>query len=222
MESSPRARGCLIPDRIDKNKNGVFPACAGVFLLASVGPSFAKSLPRVRGGVSKVALVRCFLVVSSPRARGCFHNRNDFKTDSGVFPACAGVFLCGEWAGAIEDGLPRVRGGVSTLVNQTIDIHESSPRARGCFHNRCLHVNIRIVFPACAGVFLPISIEKTHSTGLPRVRGGVSTRVYTPDGYGMSSPRARGCSEGILEEQDRDNVFPACAGVFLCISFLLP
>jgi len=53
---------------------------------------------------------------SSPHTRGCF-----FKVmapDSGklVFPAYAGVFLLMLTAEVSDEGLPRIRGGVSDVI----------------------------------------------------------------------------------------------------------
>ena len=70
------------------------------------------------------------------------------------------------------------------------------------------------VFPACAGVFLPVARKGTRQRGLPRMRGGVSDAVSPLEEDITSSPHARGCFPLGLYDMPSSYVFPACAGVF--------
>ena len=68
---SPRARGCSSLGTFRENNLGVFPACAGMFLLAVLFLSKLNSFPRVRGDVPVGGLVLIQAEQFSPRARGC-------------------------------------------------------------------------------------------------------------------------------------------------------
>ena len=72
---------------------------------------------------------------SSPRKRGCFHQRKRRPVDVGVFPAQAGVFLFILTAVYAAAGLPRASGGVSKAVEEQMENYQSSPRKRGCFQS---------------------------------------------------------------------------------------
>ena len=59
---------------------------------------------------------------------------------------------------------------------------ESSPRAWGCFQRLAVTGDSEKVFPTCVGVF-PLSIEKgLILSGLPHVRGGVSSSSDVKEG----------------------------------------
>jgi hypothetical protein len=114
--------------------------------------------------------------VSSPRTRGCFSSRVNVPSSSGVFPAHAGVFLAvcpfKEW----KNSLPRARGGVSIQWVQGKLQVKSSPRTRGCFQITMYTGIDSKVFPAHAGVFLYLHYQENGGDGLPRARGGVSSK----------------------------------------------
>ena len=90
-----------------------------------------------------------------------------------------------------------------------------SPRARGCSqHDLCAFLPSP-VFPACAGMFLPILTWFAPLAGFPRVRGDVPGKTYLFSLKGAFSPRARGCSPVQAGRPFALRVFPACAGMFL-------
>ena len=172
------------------------------------------SLPRIRGGVSVGVQSGGRADVSSPHTRGCFSVLRSLNYSSCVFPAYAGVFLMGFGNYDIDEGLPRIRGGVS-LASQVYErAKQSSPHTRGCFSLGILRHRRHVVFPAYAGVF-PISAPRSSSTtGLPRIRGGVSGSLVTVMGRNMSSPHTRGCFFRVAMKMIIKLVFPAYAGVF--------
>ena len=112
-ESSPHARGCFSVQAPRRRSGRVFPACAGVFLLGLVCRPPLCSLPRMRGGVSRLYDRLYQRNGSSPHARGCFSSSQGIIMYAYVFPACAGVFPVAGDAQRGGKGLPRMRGGVS-------------------------------------------------------------------------------------------------------------
>ena len=111
-----------------------------------------------------------------------------------VFPASAGVFLCGRASCPTGWCLPRLGGGVSVVVVSRNGRLKSSPPRRGCFRHAHLEVGRLWVFPASAGVFLVELVEIGFLF--------------------KSSPPRRGCFVGAHLGNCRDAVFPASAGVF--------
>ena len=132
--SSPHARGCFRWPGMPSEVGRVFPACAGVFPTDQYPDLPYNRLPRMRGGVSRQDPYRKKSSESSPHARGCFSGLLDDLITRQVFPACAGVFLTGLMPCGSPESLPRMRGGVSDLVEGVGRSIESSPHARGCFY----------------------------------------------------------------------------------------
>ena len=131
--SSPRSRGCFWLKGNEPSGDRVFPAFAGVFLGIRATAAISSSLPRVRGGVSFLRLCLSADSLSSPRSRGCFRHGPRPLQAHLVFPAFAGVFPTETYKRSCSVGLPRVRGGVSAIVDVFAKNSLSSPRSRGCF-----------------------------------------------------------------------------------------
>ncbi len=113
LGSSPRAWGCFRRPPVARRLRGVFPTRVGVFPQPRRRTSPRRSLPHARGGVSVHPSMLNFLDRSSPRAWGCFYDKE--------------VHL-----GAVT-GLPHARGGVSVYVANANGPSAASPRAWGCF-----------------------------------------------------------------------------------------
>ena len=86
---------------------------------------------------------------------------------------------------------------------------------RGCFRVGPLRPDLRLVFPAHAGVFPQSRDNEVGQYGLPRACGGVSLNAAAAPLGRSSSPRMRGCFRRLRRRVPRDQVFPAHAGVFL-------
>ena len=195
--------------------SSVFPAYAGVFPSKCGYKTFAKRLPRIRGGVSARKAPSVPHEGSSPHTRGCFLSKPGNKKARLVFPAYAGVFLPHFFFSTCCDSLPRIRGGVSPAsAGHGLNL-QSSPHTRGCFSHAEPRPRAPSVFPAYAGVFLKQIAGVLGIPGLPRIRGGVSYVRALADRIGKSSPHTRGCFLTTDSAISRLSVFPAYAGVFL-------
>ena len=73
--SSPHTRGCFSASAVPFQRQRVFPAYAGVFLLPQSFYFNGSSLPRIRGGVSVYECECDYLMTSSPHTRGCFYRQ---------------------------------------------------------------------------------------------------------------------------------------------------
>ena len=215
MAFSPRARGCSVFYTRNVRNTNVFPACAGMFPNATAKKLFKRRFPRVRGDVPRVTSMPWGWVSFSPRARGCSRWPTHRRLFLQVFPACAGMFPVTTAAMAAHGSFPRVRGDVPVLFSTTKNPPRFSPRARGCSLSPPPPWQRTAVFPACAGMFpFYFPLPKTHP-GFPRVRGDVPSTANNCSGCPWFSPRARGCSPATLRLDPPNNVFPACAGMFL-------
>ena len=191
--SSPRAWGCFSCVPYLRCLSAVFPTCVGVFLRSGLILGPEKSLPHVRGGVSKKSFEKLLTKLSSPRAWGCFCLPPSGTGLSRVFPTCVGVFLFSGEVRRPEKSLPHVRGGVSLSPPAGKRSLRSSPRAWGCFCTRGVCLLYRTVFPTCVGVFLAEEVSNALHARLPHVRGGVSDDDASSLRIRLSSPRAWGC-----------------------------
>ena len=212
--SSPRAWGCFCPALYKARHDGVFPTCVGVFPPRHKASRLLFCLPHVRGGVSQFARRLIAVLMSSPRAWGCFRSRFPPASPIYVFPTCVGVFLRVTLPRRWAVSLPHVRGGVSRTPACHPEAPASSPRAWGCF---CLWLSPRTweaVFPTCVGVFPTVPHPAVAVGSLPHVRGGVSFLMSSGSLRISSSPRAWGCFCTGAHPYAVGAVFPTCVGVF--------
>ena len=119
------------------------------------------------------------MLVSSPRAWGCFPVMKKNSGKQAVFPTCVGVFLVMISVLGVRSNLPHVRGGVSKMAMSSTPRGESSPRAWGCFLQQTIAARHRSVFPTCVGVFLSIYEKIAISWRLPHMRGSLVTAYLT-------------------------------------------
>ena len=117
-------------------RKSVFPACAGMFLLGIHG------VPAPAG--------------FSPRVRGCSFTDPTGMRGQGVFPACAGMFRFLNLIGGSIMRFPRVCGDVPVTCLLLSRVRRFSPRVRGCSVEYAINQAYNDVFPACAGMFLPL------------------------------------------------------------------
>ena len=191
---SPRARGCSSNDSSNARWCAVFPACAGMFPDNFSTPPPSYRFPRVRGDVPGVTDSVVDKIKFSPRARGCSAARIRVLPGCGVFPACAGMFPAGTALRLNPCRFPRVRGDVPNALARQQQARLFSPRARGCSLHDDHPFCVCVVFPACAGMFLPRRGLGLSGSGFPRVRGDVPVTGLPTRLSALFSPRARGCS----------------------------
>ena len=150
----------------------------------------------------------------SPRARGCSAKDTLSNCCFKVFPACAGMFRRHYQVRYSKRRFPRVRGDVPFSLVTAFGRPKFSPRARGCSPVSSAATKASIVFPACAGMFLPFEDQAMFPLSFPRVRGDVPPHLRHGTLRRPFSPRARGCSLSSCGYAWSTVVFPACAGMF--------
>ena len=146
---SPQAEPCRYHARSSPHTRGCFYAALRALILPG-------GLPRIRGGVSYDPEMDKIIYSSSPHTRGCFSRIRRIANERNVFPAYAGVFPFLRRHGAIRPCLPSIRGGVSPPRLIPHLYVKSSPHTRGCFCRLPYRREGQHVFPAYAGVFLPV------------------------------------------------------------------
>ena len=109
---------------------------------------------------------------------------------------------------------PRVCGDVPQPGHAPEAILEFSPRMRGCSDKGLTGGLLYRVFPAYAGMFLPVRGGEVSTTRFPRVCGDVPFAENVNFSSHEFSPRMRGCSAGKTRPCNAVKVFPAYAGLF--------
>ena len=170
--TSPRARGKPTGGISPRGGSRNIPACAGK-TGGEVGKKpTSEEHPRVRGENSVFRRFICFLIGTSPRARGKHaHPVGDFRR-VGNIPACAGKTPASGNRTLCGSEHPRVRGENSRPQPARNTREGTSPRARGKpqpdASGRPRSRNI----PACAGKTTSSVNRVNPSTGTsPRARG---------------------------------------------------
>ena len=194
IKFSPRARGCSAARIRVLPGCGVFPACAGMFPAGTALRLNPCRFPRVRGDVPTPPPTLCLGTRFSPRARGCSADTPLIPLPTSVFPACAGMFPLLPAYHYDFHCFPRVRGDVPNALARQQQARLFSPRARGCSLHDDHPFCVCVVFPACAGMFLPRRGLGLSGSGFPRVRGDVPVTGLPTRLSALFSPRARGCS----------------------------
>ena len=191
---SPHTRGCSLGFVIYAVFEIVFPAYAGMFLMAGNGHGGNARFPRIRGDVPSVSSGQKPRKTFSPHTRGCSCKPECTCSVSHVFPAYAGMFLLPRHCITDIKSFPRIRGDVPLSQKLPKPILTFSPHTRGCSSQAdWTGLSVR-VFPAYAGMFLSLTGEKFVEMGFPRIRGDVPTSSTTPGPGLRFSPHTRGCS----------------------------
>ena len=110
----------------------VFPAYAGMFLLAESTASLRYRFPRIRGDVPETVMLEQFKSLFSPHTRGCSFSYAKTCTLTTVFPAYAGMFLAQAEAKVSAASFPRIRGDVPGNKSPHPQSGVFSPHTRGC------------------------------------------------------------------------------------------
>ena len=94
-----------------------------------------------------------------------------------------------------------------------------SPRMRGCFSYLQQQAKKIKVLPAYAGMFPEEKRVGFEADRSPRVCGDVSGPLDVLSKLSQFSPRMRGCFHLSQQNQQRQEVLPAYAGMFLSLAF---
>ena len=88
-----------------------------------------------------------------------------------------------------------------------------TPHARGSTVRKTRYYSTYEVYPACAGIDLPLDVLYTTKKSLPRMRGdrpGEMTIMWIMCGF---TPHARGSTLTVFRCFYPYKVYPACAGI---------
>ena len=191
---SPRMRGCSGASPGTHHLDGVFPAYAGMFLMAANIRQVSNGFPRVCGDVPNITVTLLVHIKFSPRMRGCSLLFEHVETTHEVFPAYAGMFLCSSPKTCSILCFPRVCGDVPHSLKPMNQSCVFSPRMRGCSCPLRTRTVWCRVFPAYAGMFRLAFPDYKGPVRFPRVCGDVPPRPSPAWGLSKFSPRMRGCS----------------------------
>ena len=174
-----------------------------------------EGFPRIRGDVPSNFVLPHHLLKFSPHTRGCSWVANGVMGSLVVFPAYAGMFR--NWRMMLPRirCFPRIRGDVPGGGDPVGFRSAFSPHTRGCSDGLDGPFRHDGVFPAYAGMFLNLSLEKCRCSCFPRIRGDVPRRACSIRPCYRFSPHTRGCSVDSRDRTISQVVFPAYAGMFL-------
>jgi len=130
-----------------------------------------------------------------------------------VYPACAGIHPLKPSICLICFGLPRMRGDPPSALRSSPVGSRSTPHARGStFPYLVYRMEIR-VYPACAGIHPRAEPDAQDMYSLPRMRGDPPTSFHPRSLLSLSTPHARGSTQGDADYRYPSSVYPACAGI---------
>ena len=128
---SPRARGNLRNDPVDRLLQGSIPAGAGEPRRSRRSRPRSRVYPRGRGGTSWPSSSSVRIRGLSPRARGNHSAPDESTKASGSIPAGAGEPARRVLEGPVLRVYPRGRGGTCASPSELTRFKGLSPRARG-------------------------------------------------------------------------------------------
>ncbi len=157
---------------------------------------------------------------STPHARGSTCKPHAHRPPKLVYPACAGIHLRSSSSSVRYLSLPRMRGDPPLAGCSPSRTSASTPHARGSTLN-CLSFAIRsFVYPACAGIHRFDRERELTRYRLPRMRGDPPQEGAGKTYCRRSTPHARGSTRLFSKEAEAGRVYPACAGIHLCLHIL--
>ena len=193
-EFSPHTRGCSANPQHCPRSLSVFPAYAGMFLIAQLVEPLSTSFPRIRGDVPDALSSSGYLCGFSPHTRGCSFGENLWLLRERVFPAYAGMFRSSRSRPDPRQRFPRIRGDVPIRLCVRVTGCRFSPHTRGCSPPPLAPQSAQQVFPAYAGMFPPQPSPTSNELSFPRIRGDVPGHLPMPTRFRRFSPHTRGCS----------------------------
>ena len=146
----------------------------------------------MRGDPPGVSLFHEYLLLSTPHARGSTPGALNTFTHSLVYPACAGIHLRFSGKKSFPQCLPRMRGDPPGPGAALAVPRQSTPHARGSTPKGYQPDVSAVVYPACAGIHLPLQFSEAQCPRLPRMRGDPPSDKAFSANLAASTPHARG------------------------------
>ncbi len=141
-----------------RRDNSVYPACAGIDPARSSSSSIFLRLPRMRGDRPLFGQRARPPSWFTPHARGSTFASPFCNFFLSVYPACAGIDQRGFSPSHPDYGLPRMRGDRPCHCARRLLFLVFTPHARGSTCGLSPTVLATTVYPACAGIDLPIRL----------------------------------------------------------------
>ena len=142
---TPRLRGCASASSLCSRATYIYPAPAGVYLLAVCCTDFSGDLPRACGDIPPTEYKRQHGLRFTPRLRGCTQERRASDFAAAIYPAPAGMYPTIPITMASSIYLPRACGGVPASQKGEDPINSRSPQ-HGAVPTRHL-LNLPIQLP---------------------------------------------------------------------------
>ena len=147
--------------------------------------------------------------------RGWSYSPRYIENTTKLFPAHAGVILSSERIKKLKSSIPRSCGGDPRVKHFHVFATSYSPLMRGWSSWMGLCIFWYWLFPAHAGVILPISFATSKQKSIPRSCGGDPVLILAILSAYNYSPLMRGWSFMKDFLLDIKELFPAHAGVIL-------
>ncbi len=128
----------------------------------------------------------------TPHARGSTSTKRRYSRTLLVYPACAGIDLGYRCRCRCLWCLPRMRGDRPYDEKCKRNCGTFTPHARGSTFDCSLLRSFQSVYPACAGIDLPLSSSTCKVMRLPRMRGDRPTDCKRFSSIPQFTPHARG------------------------------
>jgi len=212
-EASPRSRGSARDVQRSRWRAAGFPALAGIGLFGAIIGEACRRLPRARGDRPLGLGQRILRLRASPRSRGSARDRPARVRGSAGFPALAGIGPPRRSARSTRTRLPRARGDRPMKLAELREMIRASPRSRGSARRARVHAQGARGFPALAGIGRIRAGRRARMARLPRARGDRPWIDGRNPGSRWASPRSRGSAPAGGDLGDRDDGFPALAGI---------
>ena len=209
---SPHVRGNLGSTRLEKQRDGSIPACAGEPATMRAGWRASRVYPRMCGGTGFLTFPGLNPTGLSPHVRGNRSPISAIGVGHGSIPACAGE-PPGAGGGISENRVyPRMCGGTGFGRTFHAPIEGLSPHVRGNRDGLRAHSRRTGSIPACAGEpKTPGQLARRYKV-YPRMCGGTARiDISGQDAEGLS-PHVRGNHAGCEGLLMPPGSIPACAG----------
>ncbi len=188
----PRTRGWPRCSPLDRPRDLVSPAYAGMAPLSKRSASATTSFPRVRGDGPRPASLGWVPPQFPPRTRGWPLRAREVLAALDVSPAYAGMAPMQQRVPEWVERFPRVRGDGPVSLCCCPAAHEFPPRTRGWPADRQLCSRPDYVSPAYAGMARTCSQSTHRASSFPRVRGDGPPELPSRGAGDGFPPRTRG------------------------------